>query len=803
MSWLDAPPRPYPQPEPGSIGRRVEADLFAGRDVAARQVRFVAIPERPRDVAGSRKLTSTVLYRGHRYEKSTDVVLVGTPTREVVHTPPKGPACFGILTDRAAIAGSVTILIDLTGSMTTRLVEGDDTSPTRLEEAKKGLELVLQQLPKGTTVTLAYFYGDGSRTRITAEPYGSPVVMDGGNWDRVYDRFKDERATGGSTPLAGAIREVLQKDTAKKFWPANFTGSRMLIVLTDGEDNWGRIDDKTPNVYQGKEEPGPLALKALQDTPDDVNLHIVFFGLTSKTAREEEQRAMKQFEILTRPEHFRKPLRTPAQLWTGIRDAKSLAALCKRAMLPQFPFSSGRPLPDLLEATLTGERALRTSPGLPPGVYEFWGLRSRQAIHLFPADRVLLQARKRDDKFELFLPAYAFEIAKDRNLPRETNGTAANGGIHGTIPELRFVNQSNYAELSLAMTLEPISDGRVAENLKVARPHLAWFEVAYADGKPPAKGLTPCLRVENRSPIWAPAWDLKVTPWEPGGTDREAARHPVVTAFWLNGFPPPAATLPVNLNDLDGSWERLQDRLTVRVRKSEATVLSIRREPYSGPGLPDGEYLTVRIKYGKPGELVYLRPGNLKGTEQPYLLHERHVYFDAQGRYTARFGPIHNDDPNKEITMELYSVADLKEAKTTRSVTVRLPSGPLPSLDDMPQELKRTASGLILVDRAAHLSHPGGPRRLTHLPKQSASEETRKVSPVSQSADVRATARRVEVICRGAPAGRGARAIAERVRPVARGGAGRGRARRGNRGATLLPLARPAADHSGYSSHRV
>ncbi len=572
--------------------------------------------------------------------------------------------------------------------MNIALNASDPNGPSRLEEAKKGLELVLKQLPKGTTVTLAYFYGNGDRNKITAEPYGTPTVMDGGNWGRVYNRFKDEQATGGSTPLAGAIREVLHKDTAKKFWPTNFTGSRMLIVLTDGEDNWVRIDDKNPNVYPGQEEAGPLALKALQDTSDDVNLHIVFFGLTSMTAREEEQRAMKQFEILTRPEHFRQSARTPAQLWTGIRDAKSLAALCRRAMLPQFPYSSGTPLPDLLEATLTGEGALRTSPGLRPGVYNFWGLFGPQRIQLYPADRVLLQANRRENKFELSLPAYAFDLAKDKDLPRATSGTAKDGGIHGTIPELRLENKSNYAKLSLAVTLEPVSDGRAANDLEVARPKLAWFDVAYADRMPPAKGLTPCLRVENRWPVWAPAWNLDITPWEPGGTDREAARHPIVTAYWLNAWPLPAANFPVNLNDLTQSWEKLQDRLTVRVRKSEVTLVSVSREQYSGPGLPEGTYLTVRIKYGKPGELVYLRPGNLKGTEQPFLLHEQHVYYDAQARYTARFGPIFNDDPNKEITMELYSVADLKEAQTTRSVTLRLPGGRLPMLDDMPQELK-------------------------------------------------------------------------------------------------------------------
>src|SRR5205814_959079 len=119
------------------------------------------------------------------------------------------------------------------------------------------------------------------------------------------------------------------------------------------------------------------------------------------------------------------------------------------------------------------------------------------------------------------------------------------------------------------------------------------------------------------------------------------------------------------------------------------TFLSISREEYEGGGLPKGEYLTVRMKYGKPGELITLRPGNLKGTDQPFALYERHVYYDAQARYTARFGPIFNSDPNKDITLELYAVAALCESseKAARAATLRLPAGPLPN-HEMPQELK-------------------------------------------------------------------------------------------------------------------
>ena len=684
VSWLETPPAPYPQPVLGSIVRRVEPDFVRGRALATRSVRFTAIGP-PADVPGVGKLTSTVLYRGHLYQLPTDVALVGNPTREWVYTPPKGPACFAIRAERSEVAGAVTILIDLTESMSFyHIVPNDKTTPTRLEEAKKGLELVLKQLPRGTTVTLASFCGNNKRDEITVEPFGVPVVMDGSNWERVYAAFKDKKAEGQSTPLAGAIREVLTKKRAKQFWPADFTtGSRTLIVLTDGEDNWAEAEG-LPNVYENQKEPGQLVLDALRNkdnNPDDVNLHIIFFGLTSKEHRDEEQRALKQFEILRRPEQFRDPPRTPAQLWAGVREAKALAELCRGAMLPQFPYSSGKRLANRLEATVPEEGVLRTTPALEPGVYNLWGLRGQQAIQLRPADRVLFQARREGDAFELFLPPHAYETAGKTNPPCPRTKS---GGISGTIPELAVIPGSNDTALAMTATLEPSGERKAANLLEIIRPKFAWFDVAYEDGLP-----APYLAIENRTPLWAPAWNLKLPRWEPGGTTVARARHPVVNGFWLDGFPAADASYPVDLNDLPRSLDRLEKLRTVRVRATDVNMLSITREEYSDASLPKGDYLTIRMKYGKPGELVLVRPGNLKGANQPYELYERHTYYDAAALYTARFGPIFDSDANKEITVDLYAIAGLRETsvRSSRSATIRFPAGEMESLK-MPQELK-------------------------------------------------------------------------------------------------------------------
>jgi hypothetical protein len=683
VSWLAAPGKPYPQADPAALARRVEADFPAGRLPAARHIRFVAT-EKLRDEKGTGKLSTALFYRGHIYENTTEVLLVGAPTRIVTYTPPQGAGAFGIRTDRAAVAGAVTILVDLSSSMKETI---DERGTTRLEEAKKGLQQVLKQLPPGTTVTIAPFYGDSARTALTAEPLGTPLVMNGANWERVYENIRNAKAAGGSTPLAGAIAKVLSKKHEREFWPADAaTGSRTLIVLTDGVDNWGKITNG-PSVYPDQLEPGRLALQALLATPDDVGLHIVYFGMTSESNLAEQKLGKAQFEILTRSEHFLNltPQRTPAQLWTGINDAAALAEVCRNAMLPRFRYARGEQAPDLIEATIAGDSGMRVTPPLDPGVYSIRGLHNPQAVQLRAADRILLEGRRRDGKFELALPAYGHEVATRRDLPR--TGAAGTGGILAAIPEFKLANFSNHADVSLAVTLEEVGERNAQNLLEMKRPRLAWFDVRYADGSSFDKDLTPAIEVRNRWPLWAPGWDIKLHRWDRAGVDRASAKHPAIKAYWLDGFPVSPAKYPVDLTDLPGSFERAQK--TMRVGETEVTLISLGREEYAGSGLPKGLYLTVRMKYGKPGELVYLRPGNLKGTDQPFALYEQHSYYDGHARYTARFGPIFDDEPNKNVALELHSIAALREdsEKKARAVELRLPAGELPN-HEMPAELR-------------------------------------------------------------------------------------------------------------------
>jgi hypothetical protein len=701
VTSVTVPPPPCPQPDANTrIGRRLEKEFYHGRGVAERTVRLRAGPLGQSPDGG--KLAAKTLYRGHEYLTETAVTLVGAPTHEWIHNPPAGPACFGVGATRADIAGAVTILLDLTDSMNKEI----DGTETRLGEAMRGVRKILTTaiLPEGTEVHFAYFYGNKEKTDLIIRPLGRPVKLDGTRQQggAVYNQFEkdflaefaDGKAPGWSTPLAGAIAAAVKDGT--EFWPKKSTGSRTLIVLTDGEDN-----------YRYEKEPGAVALDALLGTPDDVNLHVVFFGLKSEKDLAEEKRAVAQFAVLSNPANYaQKPDKTPAKLWSGIPDADALARTVSGVLVPKYRYAGGpadRQVDKQIEVTIRdAEDVSRATPGLLPGEYRIRSgprapqLRVPQTLQVRPADRVLVQTRRGPDgNVELYLPPYAFETAEREQRPREAaRDKAATGGIYGTVPAFEVDFGGADVNLRAAMTLELIGERRDADHLEVVPPKFVWFDVNRIDGKPPERGPKPAVRIENMWPVWAPAWKLDVDRWAPAAIEKGAVPRPAFTGYWLESWPVAAGGYTVNLNDLPASLARLRAAKTDTVsvgRNATASLVTLDVEPYAPRGGPAGRYLTVRLKYDK-GELVFLRAGNLKGPNQYYQLYQQHTYYDDCGRYTARFGPLLDGDPQREVKLDLHAVADLKEKAKSESrsvvVEVRAPDGEkLPKLT-MPQRLK-------------------------------------------------------------------------------------------------------------------
>lgn len=667
--WLTPPGLPYTQPNPGASARKLEAGFVEAKNPEVTQTTpFAGVP-RTADVTTPGKLTTTVLYRGHRYEKVTDVLLAGTPTLDWRYTPPKGDAAFAVIAPRELVAGTVTLVIDLSGSMG-QPVPG--TNKKRIQETIDAIEKMLDDLPQNTTLTIAAFWGTPGVDDTRVEPIPGVAKLlwraEANQKGDVLAAVKKHAAPVDSahTPLAKSVARVLDKEFGKRYWPAAATGTRTLIVLTDGADT------------SDKDAAGQVILDNLLTTPEDTAFHLIFFGLDAADTKAVET----QYRVLEDRLRYRND-RTPARLWRGVRDANALADALKRAMLPQILYqrdvvAENRKVRGRLQVTLPGEGLYRRTPALAPGVYDLFGFQRSQRLELRPGDRVLLRGRKFGEEFDLSIPAFAFETADDGKNPRPRTTTRTEGGtgIHMTIPALALDPYTEACDLKLVATLEPLEGAKDRLLLKAPTPEFAWFDVVYADGKPAEKGIKPGLRVQNRPGLLAPAWDLTAVQWD-RNRNNESARRPAVTGYWVEGLPATLDRYPVDLKNPQQTPLKVS---AVRGHRVEPIGFTIEKNPDAE--LPPGDYLTVRLKYGEPGKPVFLRPGKLKGTNQPFALHERHLYFDGIARYTARFGPLEKADLEGGVDLELYAVSEIKERATgsARSATIRFPQEqPLPT----------------------------------------------------------------------------------------------------------------------------
>ena len=638
---LGLPGAPYHRPNDELAGRK-RVDEFALRDATKfdRTFEFQSLP-RIDGPSADGKLRGDVFYRGHTYRAETRVVLAGAPSLEWNFTPPSGKAAFAILADKDLVTGAVTLLLDITNSMAIDIAE---TKTDRISEAKKAFDILLRQIPNGTMVSIATFYGLGGAIKVDAVCAPFKITGDVNVIDKKMELVNAVKLASedADTPLAGSIREVLHEERGKKFWPEKFSGTRTLIVLTDGEDTWSGKDG-----YNGK-TPAQVMIGALKGTPDDVEAHVVFFGIGITAGKT----AYDQFESVQLPEQFLDPPRTPAKLYKDIKSGSDFAAKLKAAVLPRVNYFNTK-LQAKHEVTLPGENIYRTSPALERGVYTLFGLGSPQKLQLLEGDRVLLRARAHENNLLLSIPAAVYDLPSDPVYERLVRSPA--GGLHLSIPKFAFGRETATGrDLSMLATLEPRPNPKTQELLLAPRPLFAWFDVTYADGMPANPLLSPRVRIANRPGTISPTWTVDLFDWDRNRGGAETIRKPAIDAYWLEGKPPVLTTYSVDMKNLARSQANLRKSASDRGETVELVELAIETE---GPN----KFLAVRLRYAKSGEYVFLRPGGWQDKDAKVVkLPEQHSYYDAHSRYTARFGPLSPEDFDSTQLLELFSVASLR-----------------------------------------------------------------------------------------------------------------------------------------------
>lgn len=653
---------------PAEAERKVERRL-AGQKAAAAvtQAATFKLPE-VRAAGGTDKLTVAFRYRGRVYEHETAVAFAGDPKLRVEHTPPAGDAVMAFQSEPDVVAGAVTILIDRTQSMLEP--KGAAREKTRFYQARVGVRDLVSRLPKGTLLTIGGFYGKDKEVTCAAIRTPSRLVEPKREAEKLFDDLEKaaEPVNGSYTPLAGAVRTVLDPDTGKAFWPAKYTGQRTLIVLTDGEDTW--YDDGNPGykvdgkgVKDGEQwRVAEAGLKAAVADKDafGVAVHMVLFGM------DDERLVKAQFGKL-RKAHETDPELADARfdLIEGVKDGADFAKKLAVAMMPRVRWKR-EAKKGVMVASLKGDAEYNPTPPLAPGVYDLTGGTDKlPQVQLAAGERAVLRAeRTADDKVVLTRPPLAFELARAGNSrPHATDGKLA-----VTLPQLEYKAGTNSSTLAAVLTLEERDPGLQSDPLKAASRYYAWFDLTDPDGKPFDQDSGPRVTIRNRladgHELLAPAWDVTLDGWHPPLPKSSSYNRPQVRGYWVNNLPapplgvqnvtpralidPPADALPLKAFEFG----------TGKVQVVDAAVS------------PDKKYLTVWMDYERPGELVLLR---VVVGGRSWSVAESHAYYDKHHRYTARFGPLSPDDLDTPLRLELYAVSKLREQAAADGRAVTLP----------------------------------------------------------------------------------------------------------------------------------
>jgi hypothetical protein len=470
-----------------------------------------------------------------------------------------------------------------------------------------------------------------------------PITLDGdvnsSDSRRLIRLVEGIEAQGGvtNTPIARSIQDVLDPVVGKDFWPANSTGARTLIVLTDGTDN-------------RDEQPADLVRTVLR-RHEDVSMHLVLFSM----ADGERRQAIEQFEALEKADSDQ-DVSTSFTLWRNVKDGTEFAADLQAAVLPRLRYADGKTR-GMLIAAAPSARIYNVSPALPPGSYTLTGGAKLPKLQLEPGDRVLLRAERHDGHTVLSTPPLAYEFSKSLgDIPVSVSDDPQGNRLHMAVPERTLRAQTPFVHLQYTATLESTTPTRDDALLVAPRPILAWFDIKNADGTALDLGNLHA-RIENRPGLIAPAWQIHLNEWDnenPNGT----IRKPLLEAHWIDSLPPAIGSLDLKLNRTeqalaDANGQKVFASGGADVEWLDAQLVTRNQQ----------KYLVLWWKLSAKQELVMARLTGLKGVT------ERHSYYVPQRRYTVQYGPLSPGDDAAQVKLSLYQINLMRERARSASIS--------------------------------------------------------------------------------------------------------------------------------------
>jgi hypothetical protein len=608
-------------------------------------------------------VTLHVRYRGQELDPRVVVVPAGKPDLTVYQhpAPPSGRVLIQAdkeLYDQLAWE-QMRIAIVFDRSWSLEHSGPDGRGPSKLPEATEALRQVLGRLPDGPRVSVWTFGHRLFSAGEPSEPLRRPARWTRDQTDKLINQITDVVAiqNGAGSPIVHTMMKASEKDLDlhPRERSEENAGARLLLVLTDGEDNVFNLDREYNPSGKGDI---PTFLKEQFGNTD---IRIIVIGF--KVEKDEKDEAQRQFQVV-------RTFRRERGDFIVAEDKDKLVAALKEALAQQqlrcriqargqdsALETSADPGGDLL-VRRAGETLIPSRPLKPYTYVASVPVVPPQDVRLRDGDQLLLQVKR---------TGLERGLLKDYDELRRP--TLTQGLPHGqdqgwlvTVHGNRRPDDPRALELLLS-TEKDAGRSEPRGVLEQVRPGFVWFEAEARE----AKARPAALAWRNVGDVLgypAPAWKLHAEGWPKDALprvrawvcDQDPRQNPrLVTAKPHNPGTDPLKFLPESLrvsNDVVGDLSVSFD------------TVEVEDEPGHKVKQPS---LVVRATYPARGPVVARLDGGLKVQGQ------EHRFYSAANRYTGIFWPVTPAQAaDAQFDLTLISVKAVQDDPGTAKVQFNL-----------------------------------------------------------------------------------------------------------------------------------
>jgi hypothetical protein len=631
--------------------------LAAGRSLKEVKGQSVASAVRRRAsvrTAAKAEVTFHARYRGQKEDYSLPVLLAGEPDLTVYQHPPEPSAKIAVQADPDLYKQlqweqmRIALVFDRSYSM-------EYPDPSKLDEATDAFQKVLSELPAGPKVSLWTF---GHRSARGAPQTWSERLEAPARWvpgpdaanRLIADVKRVKSLRDAASPIVHTMMQACEEDLDLYRRKPDQVGAKLLVVLTDGDDNLFETHDTQYNRAQEK------TADFLKKTFDDSDIQILLVTFKVSTDKERAS-AREQFGVLKtlrrRPGRFFQA-ESKAELAKHLKEMlepKDLRCRVERLDSDKPLVVSDDPEGDL-RISLEGEN-LNPTKALVPGAYlARVPVVAPQQVLVNPGDLLLLHVKGEGEEWYLQRSLFKEHREKVRRSSRPLPSAQQEGWL-ASVQQKEILPNGR----SLRMLVSAEKDAKRRGSgilLSQLRPELTWLELEAPGAREKPSGIS-WRNVGDVLGYPAPTWRLDVRDWPEGALPRLRAwvrdisprQDRALHARFVHNrgeplgslFPKPEAVVGGDpVRDLSVTLETMP----FQVRPGE-------------PPLPDQPCLVVRAQYAPNSRVLAELDGLSTG-------HEHRFYSDLN-QYTGIFWPVTEADVlRKDFTLYLISLKAVEAA---------------------------------------------------------------------------------------------------------------------------------------------